>query len=835
MLMSRPLLDEFWNSYCTAVEEKQTFGLAEVPQLFIPILIDIDLKFDKDSARQESGKFYTNELVETIIRAYQHVLKELIIFEEATDPELYLQCLLLEKEPYKTEDGTWKNGFHVHFPHLFVNRIYQETRIIPAVKKLLESEGTDASIIDSKAIGNTWLLYGSVKNEGMYPYTVSRAYDSGTKPIEIFNVLKDCVIYDKDEQTILLTDKNCLYYLPRILSIFPNGRKCFEIKKEQTCLKEYIDYIPKKTYIKTNVSGNYSLVEKLVNLLKPCRAESHDSWMTIGWMLYNVTDGSSKGLDIWVKFSLQTEDHDEDRCIYEWYRMTNRKSFTIGTLKHFAKIDDPAGYKQIISSNNSKRENFSQLGLAELFHEYCQDNFAYHNKAWYFFTDHYWEEDREGLVVRSQLIKTLKDVIQSIKKEYINSLGEDEQEDPRVTERYDEARAKLNTIGFVNSVIEFSKQKFNRPTFTQDLNANRYLVGFKNGVYDLQSHVFRKGEPADMISNHMNIEYKVFTNSDPKVIETKQFFEKILPNENVRRYFMDVMSETFIGYNHRKKSYFWTGEGDNGKSMTQMFFSKLFGSLCVKAPTTLITSKRGSSGSANAEMARLGNGVRLAFLEEPDPSEEIHQGIFKHLTGNDDFYARDLYQSGKDVREIVAMFTLITICNSLPPIRGGGDKATWNRVRVIPFESTFSKNAPASIEQQNATQTFPIDTSLDQKIPQLVEALAWILLEHLKLPRVEEPEEVMKATLEYQQSNDHIENFMKIHVCKTLQKEDSMSRFDLYDVYKEFCRDSCSNKRPLTFIEFVKVMCKRVGDLVGDHWHGYKIISTTTSLIKDIL
>lgn len=838
-LMSRPLLEKFWKVYSLAVQEGcPKLGLAEVPQLYIPVLVDVDMKFNGDEIRYESGHFYSEEFVKKVVTVYQKVLRDIVILPEGETFERALKCIWLDKNPYKAsgEAGeVWKNGFHLHFPNLFLSKVEQETRLIPEVKKYLgekyEEYGIEGSIIDAKAIGNTWLLYGSVKDEGLKPYKVRCVYDEKCAALELPDALLDCVIYSENDERIRLDATNCVAHFPRILSILPYGRIHSTIRKEATCMRDYMPKLPRLSAQRLQGNGpDLVKIRKLVDLLDSKRSESHDEWMTVGWALYNITNGAEEGLDIWVKFSLRTDEHDEDRCIYEWSRMTNRGSFTIGSLIHFARSDDPAGYKNFVSLNNKSRENYSELGLAELFYEYCQEEFAYCEKTWFKFDTHFWVEDREALTVKSRMIEVLKTVLDTIWKDKVNAIPDGaERPDPK-KEAVLQARAGLGTIRLINNILEFAKQKFVKPTFTAQLNREKYLIGFANGVYDLKNFLFRKGQPSDMISNRMTISYDdSYSMSHPKVIEVMNFFEKVITNENVRRYFMDIMSEIFIGYNHRKKVYFWTGEGDNAKSVTQMFFSKLLSSLCVKAPTTLITSKRGATGSANAELSRLGNGVRVVFLEEPDPSEEIYQGIFKHLSGNDDFYARDLYQSGKEVREIQAMFKMVVICNSLPKIRGGGDKATWNRVRVIPFTSVFTKTPPASVEEQVKKSTFPVDTTLDQKIPHLVEALAWFLINHLKEPRIEDPIEVIEATLEYQTSNDMIASFMGVHMVE--EKDAFASKFDLYETYKEFCRDSCSGKRPLTFMEFIKAMIKKLGAPcpVKDGWSGYRAISIASA------
>lgn len=839
-LMSRPLLEDFWINYSEAISEhnKVEFGLAEVPQTFIPVLVDIDLKFTNEAILQASGHFYTEDLVRKMIIVYQQVIRDLVVFDAEDNLDFYLRCVWLDKPPYKVAEDKWKNGFHLHFPNLFVNRIEQETRLIPAVKKYLDANfeqyGIESSIIDSKAVGNTWLLYGSVKNEGMRPYKIAAAYDAKAEPCPL-DVLAESVIFNDKEDKITMDATNWTQFLPRILSILAYGRKCFQIRKQEHCIRDYV--CSNRNEVKREIRGSqlpvaFSKIRQLVDLFSARRSEGHDDWMYIGWAIYNLTNGSEAGLDLWIKFSLRSDEHDEDRCIYEWSRMTNRGAFKLGTLIHFARLDDPVGYKEFVARNNVARENYTESGLADLFYDHCQDNIAYCNKTWYIFGEHFWKEDTEALKVKSHMIEVLRNLLTSLKKERDANDVREEKEDGAATEQKDPiltAKYRLNTMRFVNSIIDFAKIRFERETFKDDLNRNVYLIGFANGVYDLKSNIFRKGQPDDMITNHMKISYREFDESHPKVIETRQFFEKVFTNENIRRYFMDVMSEVFIGHNHRKKVWFWTGGGDNAKSVTQMFFAKMLGPLCVKAPTTLITSARGQSGTANAEMARLGNGVRVVFLEEPDPDEQIHSGIFKHLSGNDEFYARDLFERGKDVREIQPMMRLIIICNSLPRMSGGGDQATWNRAEVFPFTSQFKRDAPITVEEQLKTSIFPIDTTLSQKIPEMTEALAWILIKHMNEPKSPAPEEVIAATREYQTANDMIQSFMTIHV---VQEEDAVStKFDLYEMYKEFCKDICSGRRPLTFMEFVKSIEKKLGaptTIDSEGWIGYRTRSART-------
>ena len=57
----------------------------------------------------------------------------------------------------------------------------------------------------------------------------------------------------------------------------------------------------------------------------------------------------------------------------------------------------------------------------------------------------------------------------------------------------------------------------------------------------------------------------------------EDFFLKIFPDEEIRRYFLAIQSEIFVGRNQRKIFQIWTGVGDNGKSITQEIFEKMLG------------------------------------------------------------------------------------------------------------------------------------------------------------------------------------------------------------------------------------------------------------------
>ena len=278
--------------------------------------------------------------------------------------------------------------------------------------------------------------------------------------------------------------------------------------------------------------------------------------------------------------------------------------------------------------------------------------------------------------------------------------------------------------------------------------------------------------------------------------------------------------------NTYKKVYFWTGEGDNGKSITQTFFEKMLGELAIKFNTQYFTGKKASNGAANPELSRAAPPVRHATMEEPDADEQLNIGELKKLSGGDSYWARDLFETGKNTKEVFPMFSLTFICNKLPKLRHS-DKATWNRIRVIPFESTFvdsTQHCPETLEEQLVQKRFPMDKTFASKIPSLVEPFAWYLLEWRKNVKIiHEPEKVKHATLMYQKQNDIFRQF----ISEILQESESsvISITIIYSEFKEWFREGFSNM-PLPNKNDVKDYFEKIwGDSKAGKWKGWTIKS----------
>lgn len=837
-----------WDSYIKKLQENPNaiLGIAEKIQPFIPVLVDIDLKI-KDDGKVEYGEhLYTTTQLHQVISIYQSVLRTIV--DGCTDANL--MCVVLEKSIYYVDVGDTsyaKNGFHLHFPALFLSRVDQQVHLIPRVQKLMtenevfkdlgiEDSGT---VVDEACARNPWLMYGSRKQENLDSYTVTKVISSEGKELDLEEAFEDYLLYDRLKSRIVLKGR-VRELLPRILSIHPYHRSTMEVKEGLPCpLREKFrkeeKNRPTAKHLKVSVQEALKISEKLLPMLADFRAENYNEWMRVGWILYNIGKGCTEALDQWLQFSARCgEKYDEGKCIYEWSKMI-KKDLTLGTLRHLAKIDSPKKYgkfkSESVNYHAQESLNGSHWDIAKALHAQFGDEFvcaSIPNKLWYQFRNHKWEQIEDGVFLRQKISKEIVDHFVAMGKEAWDKLAKaDKAESAMYNERLKHIRkimCNLKSAPFKNNIMREALEVFYDRRFKGKLNQNPYLIGFKNGVYDLKTCIFRDGAPEDFISKCVPIAYKEYDESSEEVQQVIEFLQKVFPDKSIRTYFLDTYSDIFVGGNSQKKVYLWTGEGDNGKSITQMLFELMLGELAIKFNTQYFTGKKVAAGSANPELARAAPPVRHATMEEPDAGEMFNTGELKKLSGNDTYWARDLFQKGKDTKEVKPMFVITCICNKLPQLRYS-DKATWNRLRVIPFESTFvepGQPCPKTFEEQLLEKRFPMDKTFGSKIPKMVGAFAWYLLQWRQKVTVRiEPDKVKEATAMYRRRNDIYRQFIEESICDA---DAYLSLSELYGWFRDWFKEGWPGTKIASKNDVREYFERLWGEpLRGVRWHGYRI------------
>ena len=354
------------------------------------------------------------------------------------------------------------------------------------------------------------------------------------------------------------------------------------------------------------------------------------------------------------------------------------------------------------------------------------------------------------------------------------------------------------------------KELFSNKDFVKKLDANPYLIGFSNGIYDLKKGELRDGRPDDYIEMSTEIDKIDFDENHEQWFDLQNFINTVFFDEEVRNYFLTYFASCLQGHNAEEKFRIWTGVGSNGKSKILELFVHCLGMYSIKFPITMLTGKRAASNACTPEIVQ-SKGKRFGYFEEPSENERINAGLLKEFTGGDKIKARGLH---KEPIEFKPQFKLALLCNEMPEVPPN-DSGTWRRMEVIEFKSRFCENPKESHE-------FPIDKYLSEKLKNWKELFMALLLdvyyEKYKKNGIKVPIEVIKFTLEYQKQCDLYTDFISENLDETKENSDVIDITQLYDEFKVWFEDTFSNHKYPSKIEFKKYLKKK---------YGTKRISTT--------
>jgi P4 family phage/plasmid primase-like protien len=849
--ISRKDTEEFWSMYQRVLQKnpKMVSGLAEKPSDFVPVLNDTDLKLPYNpKIHFLDQKLYKETHIKQTVIVYQKHLKQII---KDYKPKHSI-CFVLEKErPTLDDKNNISHGFHLHFIHTVMHKVDQDVHLIPRVRKEIDERRVFADIgfqaseeaIDKSCTTRFWLLYGSRKKEKLQAYKVTKIFDENCSEISLAEAIKDFDLVDIHDDKIIMDQNNLEYYLPRILSIHPNNREPVSLKTDLSIITKKLlkkAKESKQVYDDLPVPEALKKARILMKLISSSRADIFEDWIDIGWTLHSISDGTEEGLDLWIDFSSKTTKKNyfsEKVCMYEWEKM-ERKGKTIGSLYFYAKQDSPDEYKKLQKKDNEKLFNESLNGghhdMAKwLFNKYG-DKFvcsSVEKNIWYQYKDHRWFLTTKGINLRKKISKDLVNQYRAMKKKICDQMGEDDDDadGQKKMKTVNKIIASLKSFPFKNNIMKECEELFYDEKFSEKLDSDPYLLHYSNGILDLREMRFRSGRFTDYCSLTTGYDFKEHNWDDMEVLDVLDHLSKVFPDPILNQYFIEYSANLLKGGNNIKTFLNMSGEGDNGKSINMDLMKLALGDYMKVLPTSLIVGKRTQSSQATPELSGI-QGVRFAILQEPNVKDIINIGILKELSGNDVIYIRSLYKESQEIRP---MFKLALICNKLPKLPCD-DPAAWNRIRVLPHESSFPKEehlVPKTIEEQIKVRKFPRDPFFSEKLPKMKTAFMWIMWQTYKRIQTEgrmpEPEKVRDATSTYRKNNDVFLQFIGERIIhEPRNKKALLSVVELYSAFKSWFGDSYPNlHHQIPSKEDMKEeLVRKWGELNAAHkWKGYRI------------
>lgn len=851
-------MNRFYDLYVESILDQEKQYLVEKTTEIGPLRIDFDFIY----SREVTAHQHTPEQVMSFTKAYMNEVGQYLDLKT-------VDVFIMEKRKptLDSKKNRMKSGIHIVVPDVCTHKFVEQR----ARRNLLKSmedhfKGLPLSepwekVYDEGVANRSvpWTVYGSRKNDpNSLPYLVSYVlrYSNGevtrldTIPPVSIHLMRTLSLCRDDSAETPMTDEGKAIYAglnkPQQEVRISGGRAVTPARgrpanrdkagsrsasQNGRIILQALDP-ERKQYLKDHVMN-----------LSDTRYSDYSKWVSVGLCLHNIHPDL---LDVFLDFSAQDDrKYNEADCIQKWNMLTFRNDgdrVGEGTLRYWSREDDRDGYDEIEKTNVDRLVMAACSGtehdVAAVIYAKFRDSYAcadFGKNVWYRWVGHIWRETDHGIHLQMMLSREIAEIflkkVNVIGSEMVNNgmtacTSEGKGDCGACEYCQEEAKrsglnkiyTKLKTVMFKTNLMKDCREFFFDEEFVKKLDANKELIAFDNGVLDLTTMKFRDGKPEDCISFSTGISYD--EEKEYHEYETwpavEKFVNQVLPDPEVRKYFLSHIATNLIGGNPAQKFHIMTGSGSNGKSMMLNLTATALGDYACTVPISLFTQQRKSSGNAAPEVIRL-KGRRFVTMQEPDEAISLNTGLMKELTSGEKVYARDLFKSGTEF-EIQAKFHLA--CNDKPKINTT-DGGTWRRMAIINFTSKFVSSPIADNE-------YPLDESIQLAVVSKDWATPWLsylihlLREGNGFRKLVAPAKVMEYTSEYRNENDGIAKFMADKIS-VLSDGDEIRQVDKTSLKRAFKMWMVDNDLRLSPADLEKRMEVIYGKYPRGGWTNFKM------------
>ena len=594
-------VDRFFELYKEVVMTGEELYLTEKHRELGPVIIDLDFRFHHEGggdAGEDSTpvstqvstpvstpvspplrRRYQTSDIDSIIQIYGNALGNML-HEDVRSFDVYV----MEKPgPSLTVDKSLeKDGVHLVVPDVVTNVVTQlklrETVLEPLSLVLgpLGITNSIADVVDEAVINrNNWQMLGSRKPHcEMYRVTRIVRYDCATKTTTDVDQDK---ITDSRECQVQFVERLSIrnkYIETQLKTEAVREIAAYELKMQESKIKSHFKntILTKTRNCKNNTNDeDMKQAATLVDFLSTARAESYYDWIRVGWCLRNI---DHRLLDKWAQFSRKSPKFSEGECERMWnYMRQDGACLGMGTLHLWAKSDSPEEYAKYMATELRtlirESANGSEYDIARVVHRKYDHMYAYDaaSKMWYYFANHRWHHTSEGLALKRKFPTEVAVEYRRAASYYITLANQIE--DTAQKNVLDELSSKLQAIvtklkkaAFQACVMTECIMLFAIDKFEEKLDSNRNLVGFENGVYDLDALEFREGRPEDFVSLSTGVNYIPYDPVNTTCIkEVLAFTRQVITIDRVREYVLGLLASFLHGDIREERFHVWTGSG----------------------------------------------------------------------------------------------------------------------------------------------------------------------------------------------------------------------------------------------------------------------------------
>jgi P4 family phage/plasmid primase-like protien len=451
------------------------------------------------------------------------------------------------------------------------------------------------------------------------------------------------------------------------------------------------------------------------------------------------------------------------------------------------KDDDYLEFQKLKLYEDEKLNEIVYRGLngkatpfAEIIYYFNRQKYMYsEDDRWFVYKNNKWEcLNKKNTTLRYNIQNELTEIYMKVKDYYIEIEGKGSKYVKNLKQlinNFDDTNLK-NNIMIELADIYTEKNNENR-NFLKKLDANQFLIGFNNGVYDLKNFEFREGKPEDYITMSTGYDY----NDKPteKYDKLIKFLSDIQPNKEELDYFLTYLSTALYG-NTLELFTVLTGTGRNGKSKIIELLEKTFGDYYGSIKSQLLTSQIKDGDSPAPGILDLMH-KKIVIASETLEGNKLNTGFIKFLTGRDVATFRLCHQN--EMVKFRAKFVTLLACNNIPEC-DNMDNSFSKRLRCMNFPTEF-------VDEPKENHHKKKDDNINMYFDEWKQDFMLLLISYYKKyiqngANLKVTDNIMKWTNKYREETDLYLNFLNENTENTNDDNDKVHCSDLYSIFKEW-------------------------------------------------
>lgn len=588
---------------------------------------------------------------------------------------------------------------------------------------------------------------------------------------------------------------------------------------------------------------------------------SYSRWIKVGFALRNT---NIYLLIAWVVFSAQSPSFDFGKDVAAicdfWMKFSHQPEAGVTrlSLMYWAKHESPEAYQevhgntvdfqidqtvnhltldQLSTRGNKSKGGCCDYDVASVVYQLKKGGFiacGIRSNAWYVFNGSFWSKDDSGTTLRNLLSTEVRGLYLMKAKKTLEKAHQIKTPEGDVDVENEEhlilkgrgnlfmgIATRLGNTHDKDNIMRECRELFYDRDFEKKLDQNRYLLCFKNGVMDFKEGRFRKGYPEDYLSKCTNTDYREIDDvRDAHIMgQIEDYFNKLFPIPELCTYVWDHLASILIGDTAKTQClHYYTGIGQNGKSMLIKFMQMILGDYATELDVSFFVNERPVRGKATPELLCL-VGARFAITAEPSEGEKLNEGPMKQLTsGTDRITYRGLF---KDQESFIPQTHSVIMANHYLPVKSR-DHGTWRRIRVIKFVSLFVDN-PVDNDPDRPYQ-FKKEESFDEKFAIWAPIFMGMLVRLAVKNQGSLPicDIIAEYSNEYRKDQDFIAEFMRERLERG-GPEDILRKTAVLVEFQQWYFEMYSTKITGKNNELFSAIEKEYGAYKSNRWTGVKV------------